>query len=285
MGPLEDMRDMFQATLDLVNANHVTDSDQFYFANLWGDQEYGRLSTNRERLDAKMKSIDVAERWANASESPPRTPSTLAPQQKTDYHVSLDYLSELFQTLAFYKQFLTWMRPDHSWHPSTSGATPSYPNMEQYQHDLPLDIQDSPSPYEDLERADQDLREHATLTSKQWRSLELCVNTITRQIPVLLHFTGDKSVRGTWWEKIWFQADARLLRETAVATPQRPLNYGRPIAGKVWVNGGPPGAEDQENGARAGAMSDNKEFVSWEELCGGHEEELYTVHPKDPASG
>ncbi|KAL1305404.1 hypothetical protein AAFC00_002292 [Neodothiora populina] len=271
MGPLGDMRDMFQATLDLTQKNHTTDSDQFYFANVWGDQEYARLSSDPTRLQKRMDIIDPQESRIRES-SHFRAASVIEPGQRTEYFVTLDYLSELFQTLAFYKGFLTWMRPDHSWTPSVAGE---YPGVERYKFEVPQDVIDSPSPYADLKTYNGTMTTaQAGLASRMWENIELCINTITNQVPVSLHFTGEKGLRAIWWEKIWFQAESRLLRQAALAAPERPLNGGKPINGKVWVNGLPPGSD----GDRSGAMGDNEEFLTWDRLCATHEHWVFDNH-------
>ena len=273
MGPLGDMRDMFQATLDLIHNNHTTDSDQFYFSNVWADQEFARLSKDPARLEAQRTKLDVMEKWQKWYGPPARDNATIIEGQRTDYFITLDYLSELFQTAAFYKQFLTWMRPEHSWSPSGKAE----PGADRYRFDLPADVQTSPPPYEDLEVRSGDKSSQSNLTSSGWKNLELCINTVTRAIPVSLHFTGNKQLRQLWWEKIWYQRDGKLLREASLKIPDRPLNYGNPIGGRVWSNGGPPGAVNQTLGGRLGAMSDDEKFISWPALCGDHEKEIYKV--------
>lgn len=273
LGPLRDMTDMFQATLDLIHNNHTTDSDQFYFANVWGDQEYARLTGDPVRLNAKKKVIDAAEHWGNYSEQPPRADANLVAGQRTDYYVTLDYLSELFQTLAFYKQFLTFMRADQSWFPEKA-----YKGSSRYRFDLPQDVMDSPPPYADLENYKAAEKPVSELLRRTWENLELCMNVVTQQVPVSLHFTGEKGLRQIWWEKIWFQRDGKLLRGAALSVPDRPINGGKPINGRVWSNGAPPGAENVTMGGREGAMSDDRKFITWDELCGAHERELYSIH-------
>lgn len=272
MGPLRDLQDMFSATLQLTINNHTTDSDQFYFANIWGDQEYARLNNDPARLQSQMKTVDVAERWQDPTEEPLRSPSSLVSSQRTEYYITLDYLSELFQTLAFYKQFLTWMRADHSWSPPPGSA---YPGASRYQFTLPEDVKESLPPYADLALYNGTMtKAQIGLVKRTWQNIELCVNTVTKQVPVTLHFTGEKGLRAVWWEKIWFQKDGRLLQKASLATPERPLNGGRPIQGKVWVNGKPPGS----TGDRSGAVGDNEEVLGWNGLCKEHENWVFDNH-------
>lgn len=273
MGPLGDMRDYFQATLELIEENHVTDSDQFYFANVWGKQEYARISSDASRLQSQKNTVDRMERWQDPEQEPERSPADLAPGKRTDYFVTLDYLSELFQTLAFYKQFLTFMRVDHSWIPNSEV---DHPGAERYRFKLPEDVLDSPLPFADLERYNKTPKADVEKAKRKWEETELCINTVTDQVPVSLHFTGEKGLRWVWWEKIWFQSDAKLLREASLAVPELPLNNGKPINGRIWSSGAPPGAEKAALGGRAGAMSDREEYIPWEGLCGEEEfKELY----------
>lgn len=270
MGPLSDMQDMFRATLEQVTKHYSTDSDQFYFANVWGYQEYARLAHDPSRLQSQMEMIDAMERWEDPTTMPHRSPADLEPGERSDYHIAIDYLSSLFQTLAFYKRYLTFMRADHSWIPSTSSPDP-HAGSSRYGFTVPEDLAAAPPPYSDLKSLNELNDRQRGLLDRTWDTIELCVNTITAQVPVTLHFTGEKALRALWWEKIWYQSHARLLRTAALKAPEKELNGGLKMSGRVWRNGVPING----TGARGGAVGDQGEPLGWTRLCGKHEEQVF----------
>lgn len=265
MGPIQDLKDMFQATLDLIHNNYTTDSDQFYFANVFGDQEYARLTLNQTLLEAQKR-----ERYGSefkAKTEPPRQIPSIRPGSKVEYHIGIDYMSAMFQTIAYYKQFVAWIRPSNSWH------TDQYNHLDlagtKYGFDVPEDIAASTGPFAALQ--DSSSPSNNTVHYPQsWNDVDLCVNTVTQVAPVTLHFTGEKALRQIWWDKIWFYRDAKKLRKASLALPIGPLNEV-PIAGKIWWN---IEAEDPEAG-RGGAWGDNGGWHSWTSLCKVHEDEVF----------
>ncbi|GAB7350884.1 hypothetical protein MBLNU459_g1401t2 [Dothideomycetes sp. NU459] len=267
MGPIQDLKDMFEATLDLIHNNHTTDSDQFYFANVFGDQEYARLTLNQTLLDAQKKQRYGVE-FAREGE-PTRQLSVIKPGQKTEYHIGIDYLSTMFQTIAFYKQFLTWIRPSNSWH---RGAGMDV-SGERYGFQVSEDIAASVGPFAAYEKTPPTpSTPNATIEKypQSWEDVDLCVNTVSEVAPVTLHFTGEKALRQIWWDKLWFYKEAKELRKASLKMPIGPLN-DVPIEGKIWWNI----EHDDPEAGRGGAWGDNGGWHSWTSLCKVHEEELF----------
>lgn len=127
------------ATLAEIQANHTTDSDQYYMAEVFGRQEFARLKHQPHLLD-QYKSARYAEEVDNMTIEITRSNANTA-GRRTEYHIGIDYESKMFQTLAYWKQYLAWMRPSDSW---TGGASNTYNNP--YALRLPIDIGDSPAP-------------------------------------------------------------------------------------------------------------------------------------------
>lgn len=132
---------MFLATLAEIRANHTTDSDQFYMAEVYGRQEFARLQREPELLE-RYRSVRYAEELENATiqatRSDPKTDGL-----RTEYHIGIDFESRMFQTLAYWKQYLTWMRPVDSWVRSGEGEA-VYNNP--YTLHLPVDITEAQAP-------------------------------------------------------------------------------------------------------------------------------------------
>jgi hypothetical protein len=98
MGPAEDMREVFRATLEDIKLRYKGDSDQYYFANIFGDQEYARLSRVPLLKEAILnKSMSLLD-WEDNSQGYRFEPPVEG--RKTEYHIGIDYSSSMFQTLA-----------------------------------------------------------------------------------------------------------------------------------------------------------------------------------------
>ncbi|KAI7176054.1 hypothetical protein KC324_g9942, partial [Hortaea werneckii] len=117
---------------------------------------------------------------------------------------------------------------------------------------------------------------------RTWHDVDLLYNPITKQVPVIIHFTGEKQFRDIWWKKIWFQEHAAVLRESALnhqfLRQQEPMMDV--IGGYRWFNAEPPEVEDVKMRGLGGAWSDDGGWFSWRSLCHAFEEDIYRV-PND----
>jgi hypothetical protein len=254
MGPAGDMRAMFRATLDKVAKTWDPDyelhnSDQLYFGEVWGDQEYDR-TLSRFGQSAVPNPEDEEE---------DRIVPNLEDGQDTDVHIGLDYYSSLFQTVAGYENYLTWMT-FHSPQPFESET------LTPRKIDLQKDVLASPQPFAAV-------GDDAWLKSLSWKDLSLGVNLVTGFVFPVLHFTGDKGLRDLWWTRMWFFPNAeRLLR--ASADVRQDMIGETPINGIRWEKNIPYQSKgDGEEGI--GAWSDQGERFSWNELCGDYEKALF----------
>ncbi|KAK4895865.1 hypothetical protein LTR27_006035 [Elasticomyces elasticus] len=148
----------------------------------------------------------------------------------------------MFQSLAFWKHYLTWTRPSQSW-PKDDAKTNS-----MYQIQLPDDIVRSAPPYSTLPEG------HApNSTNKSWEDMEMMYNSVTKQVPAIIHMTAEKQFRHIWWQRLWFQPHAETLRLATVNATSKDLK----LAG---LNG---------------ALSDSAFWLSWRGICEKHEGVLY----------
>lgn len=269
LSPPRELRDLLVAALDMINQNHITDSDQYYMAEVFGKQEFARLVHKPALLEQyravkyewELIHMQDTIRWD--------APMTTG---KTEYHIGIDYESSMFQTFAFWKQYLTWMRPSDSWRGMKS-ADPSVPS--QYDFNLPNDAAHG-------RNLDTSLWQRFTSgVDKEFlfENVELLYNTVTKQAPVIMHFTGEKHFRQLWWQRLWFQSNAGELREASLRIPQN-TSLGE-IAGYTWYNAQLSRAADSETQNFDGAWSDNGDWVSWNTLCSAHEQVLYHVPSDD----
>ncbi len=233
LGPVQGVREMFNATLEAIQTKYETDSDQFYFANIFGEQEYARLAQRPDLLEeAKGERIGI--KWNSTDTELVRSEPTLS-SNRTEYHIGIDYASSLFQTVAFYEQYLAFMRPVDSWvakHTQTVGSAEQFrtPHMMV----LPGDVQDSRPPFHALGFAD------GSPGTTPWSEMELLYNPIPGQIPVSVHFTGsgEKELRKLYWQRLWFQRRAKQLRLAAQKLVNEPISSVL-INDLTWYNANP----------------------------------------------
>lgn len=261
IGPLAEVQAIFEGTAREIQRNHTTDSDQFYFANLFGAQEYARRHLQKIPLPDPGGS----------------TAPFLEAGNKTEYHIGIDYEYAVFQNLGYSIRDVAWMLYGTS---RKTGSIGHNQVLKPYRYELPSDIFSAPSPFLVLSEIDsgteniQSSTDEVISFSDSWEDTPLASNVITKQIPVLLHFTLDKELRDQWWDRMWFYPyGERLLRAS--------FNRSRsPFGGNTVVNVG-EGLEANGDGSmtepdkRDGAWSDKGDWIPWEALCRMHEPKLF----------
>ena len=284
IGPAQDLKEFLQATLDLIHEDPSVTSDQYYMAQLFGLQEFARLSHNQTRMHEFRDTRYNVELEHPDDTGLMRFEPSIKADVKTEYHILIDGESSLFQTLAFWKQYLTFMTPSHSWYPMRNGTNMTDPTIfNPYHAEIPSDIEDSTKPL--------NLSSNDIARTLSWSQTELLYNTISHRFPVLIHFTGEKKYRDVWWQRMWFQSSAAELRQASAKL----LDYGitadgEQIDGKTWVKAESQHAEEYREAGISGAESDRRGWLSWRTMCGIHEGVLYEqrdqtrfFHPIAPA--
>ncbi|KAF1838434.1 hypothetical protein BDW02DRAFT_565033 [Decorospora gaudefroyi] len=263
LGPVNDVRTMLRATQERINekydpAYELRNSDQMYLADLWGDQEFARvLSLGHFK---EFHKSDWKPDWAEEISIP-----ALEQGKRTEYHIGLDHRSALFQTMAGYRSYMAWIAtnrlPLHS----------SQISVEPYRIDLPQDVLHARPPFASITN-------DSALSSKSWRDVRLGFNTVTGSTFPILHFTGDKTFRGRWWSRMWYFEHADRLRR---AEAERKNDAIGTIDEVNWLKARP---YESGKGDRKGeeAWSDSGQKFGWDELCGAHEEVLYSEYVEPP---
>jgi len=275
MGTTQELIDVFRATLHDIQTNYVTNSDQYYFAEIFGRQEFARLSRKPELLNERKKEtygVTVEEKTDNGTRAEP----DLSGLNRTEYFIGIDYKSEMFQTLAFWKQFLTWSRGRDSWVPPNERRDMlpyTVTNSSVYDTRLASDIVNSEKPFASLKDSENEDDRHAATTTR-WSDVELLRNTVSRLNPVIIHFTGEKRFREVWWSKLWFQAKAETLRKESAKLNTNKISDEK-IEGMTWYNAEPEQAGEVSNAGKSGAWSDQGGWFGWNTLCKAHEPEMY----------
>lgn len=265
MGPVKDMRAMFNATLEMVHrtfdesyANR--NSDQYYFSDLWGEQEIERVRLRDGVVKPPMISIDT-----NGRPKAGRMPD-IPRDRRTEFHISLDYEVDMFQTAAGYHEYLTWMSFNHTT-PMDQSVSRHRRRLDELQ--LPTDIATSRPPFKVPGPPD------GLPVEKGWQDVLLGVNTAGLTVYPLYHMTGDKSYRNKWWPNTWFHPWARqLLAANSVLGKDKDAEVIAKLDGVSWY-----GADMRRNASmvpmRGGSWTDQGEHMAWNDMCVKFESDLF----------
>ncbi|KAL9056092.1 MAG: hypothetical protein Q9162_003155 [Coniocarpon cinnabarinum] len=263
MGPLEDMRKLYQATYERLMNHHVTDSDQFYFSELWGMQEFARQSIagTAPPLEHKVWSGGPDGHWVKQKLQAP----DLGEDQSVEFHVTLDYESELFQTVAFYDPFIDWT------HAGSMTATGSHPKHGQ---GLPRDIAAANSPFAHVSRNHVPGKTPLP-PSLSWSDMLLGRNIATDKVWGLIHFTPPKHWIDRWWFRMWYAEYGKEITENAgvLKANQR---YTKTRDGRSWYPFVPVNASDISLG---GGVADSGRPMDWDGLCKRFERNVFADAP------
>lgn len=276
MGPIGDVRDVFQATLDNIAKNHTTDSDQYYFANVHAEQEYARRLLQPEPFTAQEKSNKNLIR------------PVFEKDQKTELHMGIDHEGLLWQVLGFFRPSVTWMTFSGS---PTLPQTPKdgrqtyFVRDEYLDRSLPSDLATARPPFsavlEQLRTRGKTSTSTDLPTDLTWADLKLGINAISNNIFPMLHYTGPKWFRDDWWPRMWYYPYAEALLKAAVSLERQPI-HEKAIGGKVWWPAVVDVSEGVRGGDKGGAVSDGGLWLNWGELCAVHEELIYTGKKPPP---
>jgi hypothetical protein len=176
---------MFKATVAMLEREYDEsfrdrNSDQYYFQDVWAEQEIARKRFRGDGIRAPVTGYDDS-RQPKYAKYPNET------VDRTEYHIAMDYNSILFQTAAGYREYLTWMSFNH-----TTNSPPARGLSRLDQLLLPADLELVDPPFgvsNDMNDPDNEVKH---LHEKGWKDVVLGVNVVTQQAFPLLHYTGDK---------------------------------------------------------------------------------------------
>lgn len=271
MGPVDDLRRVYNATLEHIRADQSKKhshawSDQAHFSAVRAAQEMSRLNQHPDLSEELFNETIKLGPEGEERETHPAEPAEL--------RIGIDYFANLFQAVGCYISWLVWVRNSDT--KSTASILPDEQTLQNYYHqEIPRDILESEPPFARL----PDSASHQL----GWSDVRLLYNTATRTIPAVIHVTNKKQLRESWWPNMWFQHEAKALRQARVRgkTNPQPISSDR-IGGKVWY----PGDHLQtlvseanlgEGLHGAGAWSDQAKWISWEDSCHAYEPQLFDI--------
>jgi len=203
--------------------------------------------------------------------------------QRTEFHIGIDYESAMFLTVGYYDPYISWLRYDGS---LDAGRPRNSPISNYDRFELAEDIRLSPAPLAAMKPPqksgendpDNSVYNFAkNIRLKEWQDLPLATNVITKQVCAMVHFTFEKDYREAWWNNMWFVPFGKdLLKASGKA--KDPLLFKKRVNGTTWSNSrGPvvPHSLESTRGRRDGAWSDKGRWIPWSVLCQAHNDALF----------
>lgn len=299
IAPLGDLRRYIDETMVEIKHTYNEDfenseSDQYYLANVWGRQEYYRILEAEKNKPEEKEKKDEGEGEGEEKRSLERRdgddehvlPKKTSKDQKTEFHIAIEYESALFQTKAGYEKFFGFLKFDQPGYV----ARMNIDVFEETANFVPSSIAMPASVFNAFSKLYQaipeSLRKDGIEDVGGWiRSLPLGVNYVTRHIYGLWHCTGGKDPIAKEYPLQWYTPYVRsMLRGAVAASRDGELISSVPIDGRLWapqtyyprMNADAANGTAPDEGQYGGAWSDynDGEFVTWKELCGDFEEEL-----------
>lgn len=267
IGPVKDLRVFFEAISELIHKEGQQDSDQWYFANIFGIQEHARMMLEANPV---LPASNI-------------TSPEIQPGQQTEFHIGLDYEAAMFQTVGYDDPYLTWWQHDGS---MDTARPKQSPIKSIHEFNIETDLKTARRPFEAMyglqlsafnEKYQEMLRNAGSPGFKLWFNLPMATNVITRHIFAIMHFTFEKDYRETWWKRMWFHPYARDLFRTSSLANKDPI-YRKSIHSRRWFNAQEPVVEHVKaanQGRRDGAWSDKGEWKDFSGLCDVHDEYLF----------
>ncbi|CAK3993329.1 Hypothetical predicted protein [Lecanosticta acicola] len=276
MGPAKEMRDYFAATVDMVSKIYDSSwefrtSDQYYFAEVWAEQE-----VMRRKLQAELKGQAFQPSLVPGTNETGIVPHIPA-GKRTEYGILQDYNTDVFQTAAGFELWLTWMRFNGSTKPADlSRRRRSSSSTETRIDEMPLPayVRDSAPPYAAT-------RSSASANQSTWEQMLLGTNVIMKTVFPLFHMTGDKTLKYRWWPRMWFHphAEALLTAGKRAREEQEDPDFIADMHGIRWMQARPDlgkmGRYEAGKDGKGGAWVDNGKYVRFANMCGSFEDYLY----------
>lgn len=263
MGPATAMRDMFSATVDMLSARDSANwdgqpSDQYYFAEVFAEQEINRHKLRDPAWEADHPEVEK-----------------IPESKRTEFHMTVDYESELFQVVAGYENHLTWMR----FNDTTPGSRQHGDGRMQRLDELPLaaDVKQSDPPFTGSNGKD------GLPFRESWPTIPLGINAITgRPFPVM-HMTSSKGLRNTWWHKMWYVGSKEYSDKLADAAIGRVKSKNEHIFASINTIKYRPSAlrlHEYNDERLGGAWTPQREFIPFQDVCEDFDDALYIEENK-----
>jgi hypothetical protein len=264
MGPAAAMRDMFEGAMDVLHAVDREEreghpSDQFYFSEIFAEQELNRHKLRNNSFEAAHPEL-------------PKIPD----MKRTEYHITLDYESELFQVFARYENHITFMR-----HQDTTPASLSHssdgrmPRPDELR--LSPDVKKSDPPYTGSNGKD------GLPFRTDWVKSILGVNTVTGLPIPVMHLTNNEQFRDAMWGRMWFQGSKdygkRLFKAAAERLKAKPEHTFVQV-GSIKYHPASFRLSEYRDERQGGVWTSTNEWMPFDDVCGDFDDALYPEYDK-----
>lgn len=295
IGPVRDMRRLFEAAEHHMNEDAHGGSDQGVLSDIIGIQEYAREVMREQyfsehpfrRLTNTLSGLilgknsyekdreQVLHPDIDQSRSVPNLPvlNTTA-MRLLEYGVGLDYQYDFAHVTVFAPR-------DADWITFSQPETPSlYFNIHStHIGKLPRDIAASRPPFEgiNLNRTANASESGVRPAHSAWDQVPLNTHLWTGAVPVTVHHNawqdGMKDLREKMWGLLWWNQYGKEMLHAHVHGSKQPI--------AVQVHRSPRGGAHTITEwwspivNKGGAAMENGTWIEWEELCGKHEKKLF----------
>ncbi|KAI9807169.1 MAG: hypothetical protein M1825_005887 [Sarcosagium campestre] len=267
MGTAQDVKVVFEeASARFQQQTNRAGNDQSVFSEMFGEQQNEHLPVRKGNGASPNRWKD----WMSAKHRAKPSDEVLSWNGKVDqpheasarnFGIGLDYDMGLFQTIALSRADVEFL----SYNDSRALARTMKMHRSRRNFQLPQDILRTTLPLTSVAasgRLSNTTTDDKNFTSKigmskiNWSTVPLATNVRTALIPAVLHFKGEKANLNDWWPKMWYFPHARALLSSYIHSPGlHPMWDRRGGIGGAWTTSG--------------------HWMSWRDLCGGFESEVF----------
>lgn len=261
IGDVRSMKRLFAHALAMAKLDQNFHSEQHVLSQILEGQELQRLAIREQYLSSrqlfwrKMKKM-VGFGEANVLDAHPlHRQMSLKDSARFEYGVGLDYGGRLGKTAVMGEKDAEWIRYNDTHSLGRRGS-------------LLEDIQRSVKPFWSANAARDGLSQSTT-----WDNVPLYTQLQTGVVSATLQHTApiddSKKMREGLWDRMWFHPYGRALMDVYIDEPYRPFALLRDETEDIaWWSMHP-----QKWVTRT--SNPEKEWLNWEELCAGDEEDLF----------
>ncbi len=246
MGTVRDMRRMMVRATEKMETFPHKGSDQAIFNQIFGEQNYQREvmrlrhRTLRERILEGFNKALGRVGPSLTDPHPTRKQMEKLDGAPLDFGIGLDYWLDIVHSTVLSEWDVSWLTTADVEATKSQQIKLGHPNPKVTR--VPNDVLEGPLPFEGLPNNAGSSRGKMV---SQWPELPLYSNMYTGTMPAIVHMNGGKWMRKSYWDRMWYHKEMRHMMS----------------------------AMTRDVGAWAG--SERGEWLSWDTLCKGTEEEVF----------
>jgi hypothetical protein len=216
MGQVGAMRKMFDQALAQVPEDANFGSDQYIFSHIFGDQELYREILRRDAGSTPKDNLNEEHIEEVRAKAAARQDGSF------EFGIGLDYGSEIGLNTVFAEDDTEWIRfsDRDQIHEAQNDRGISQENRRL--NAVADDISPTAPPFEEV----------------PWKDVSLFTDVWTGISPVVVHHNAHrnemKTLRETWWPRIWFQTHLRALLDASGTGPTSYVAIGKPDGREYW---------------------------------------------------